>query len=264
MELNLAGTRLYYEEQGSGQPVILLHAHSVDSDMWEPQMKMLSRHYRVIRYDLRGYGRSDLPGRGDTYRHVDDLRALMDALDVERAHIVGLSLGAMVALDLYGAYPERVLSAVCAASGLYADERIWHEDVAASPEREEAQPFDPQMYRAGWMALMLEHSGAGRRRIEAALAEMIDRWSLWQPRYERAKPLIGPPLVPLLRVVPTGLPLLVVIGGRDSEGSRLSSRRLLELIPWAQAARLPEAGHFANLEEPETFNRHLLAFLHQQ
>ena len=111
------------------------------------------------------------------------------------------------------------------------------------------------------MELMLMHSGTGKERIERPLREMVDRWSLWQPQFEGRRPLIGPPLLRMLKQAPQGLPLLVLIGGKDSEGSRNSSRKLLEFMPGAEEAVMPEAGHFSNMEQPEVFSRIVTQFL---
>jgi 3-oxoadipate enol-lactonase len=271
---------IYWEEQGAGEPLVLIHAHSVDSGMWAEQFGALAGHYRVIRYDLRGYGKSSMPERGEDFLHVEDLRRLMSKLGIGKAHLVGLSLGSMVALDMYGRYPERVLSVVCAASGLYAEEKIWHEDVNAAntttadamtgdagalaekaePQDTNADEIDEDSFKQEWLELMLAHSGSGKSRIEKPLRDMIGRWSMWQPRYERRRPLVGPELVPLLREAPASIPLLVVTGGRDSEGSRYSSKKLLELLPQAQEAYLPNAGHFSNMEQPDAFNDMLIRF----
>jgi len=170
---------------------------------------------------------------------------------------------------MYGQYPERVLSAVCASSGLYADDRIWQEDVnrgyedngGESETRRESEITDPGAFLEAWVGLMLKHTGTGKNRIERPLRDMVERWSLWQPQYERKRPLVGPSLLRMLKQAPQGLPLLVVIGGRDSEGSRNSSRRLLEWMPEAREAHMPEAGHFSNMEQPELFNLIVADFL---
>ena len=92
------GTRLYYEAAGAGHPVVLLHGFTFDTTMWDDQFLPLAQHFRVIRYDMRGFGRSDLPG-AESYSHVDDLKALLDHLGISQAHLVGLSKGGAIALD---------------------------------------------------------------------------------------------------------------------------------------------------------------------
>lgn len=110
------GGTLYYDVRGSGPPVVLLHAGDMDLTMWDPQVGTLARSFRVIRFDARGHGRSTAP-RGP-YSTVEDLRSLLDHLGVERAHLVGISMGAGVALNFATTHPERVRSlALVSTSG---------------------------------------------------------------------------------------------------------------------------------------------------
>jgi pimeloyl-ACP methyl ester carboxylesterase len=102
----VAGGTLYYDVRGSGPPVVLLHAGDSDLTMWEPQVLPLAASFRIIRYDARGHGRSTAP-RGP-YSTTEDLRLLLLHLGVERPHLVGISMGAGVALDFAATYPERV------------------------------------------------------------------------------------------------------------------------------------------------------------
>ena len=109
---------LYYEECGEGQPVILIHGHSLDHRMWDGQFADLARDYRVIRYDLRGYGLSSPQTEDFQFTHVEDLVALMDSLHIEKAHVVGLSLGGYIGADMLGWFPERMLSAFLASGNV--------------------------------------------------------------------------------------------------------------------------------------------------
>ncbi len=102
------GTRLYYEVRGSGPPLVLIHGFTLDTRMWDSQFEAFSRHYQTIRYDVRGHGRSADPVSEETYSHSDDLIALLHHLDLERAHVLGQSLGAMIAIDFVLTYPSAV------------------------------------------------------------------------------------------------------------------------------------------------------------
>lgn len=92
------GIRLYYEVAGSGRPLVLIHGMSLDTRMWDDQFEPLAQHYRVVRYDARGFGKSALQ-TGRSYAHTDDLKALLEYLDIEHAFIVGLSMGGGIAID---------------------------------------------------------------------------------------------------------------------------------------------------------------------
>ena len=98
------GTRLYYEMVGSGHPLVLVHGFTLDTRMWDDQFEMFAGRNQVVRYDLRGFGKSALPTT-EPYSHPDDLRALMTHLGIEHAFIIGLSLGGAVAVDFAVTYP---------------------------------------------------------------------------------------------------------------------------------------------------------------
>jgi pimeloyl-ACP methyl ester carboxylesterase len=100
------GGTLFYDVRGSGQPLVLLHAGGRDLTMWDPQAGALARSFRLVRYDARGHGRSTAPG--GPYSTVEDLRLLLDHLGIERASLVGISMGAGVALDFAATHPQRV------------------------------------------------------------------------------------------------------------------------------------------------------------
>jgi len=92
------GTRLYYEVMGFGQPLILIHGYTLDTRMWDDQIAAFAQNYQVIRYLLRGFGKSGLP-TGESYAHLQDLKALLEHLGIDQAHILGLSLGGAIAID---------------------------------------------------------------------------------------------------------------------------------------------------------------------
>jgi pimeloyl-ACP methyl ester carboxylesterase len=108
------GGTLYYETRGSGPAVVLLHAGGLDHTMWDPQVDALARSYRVIRFDVRGHGRST--ARMGPYSMVEDLRRVLDHLGVERAHLVGLSMGGGIAFDFASTYPARTLTLALAST----------------------------------------------------------------------------------------------------------------------------------------------------
>lgn len=109
---------LYYEEAGTGEPLVFIHGHSLDHRMWDEQFLEFAKNYRTIRYDLRGYGISSRQTEDFQFTHAEDLIALMDALHIQKAHIVGLSLGGFVGADMLGCFPERMLSAFLASGNI--------------------------------------------------------------------------------------------------------------------------------------------------
>jgi pimeloyl-ACP methyl ester carboxylesterase len=93
------GTRLYYETAGAGHPLVLIHGYTLDSRMWDDQFETLSKKYRVLRYDLRGFGKSAYPSPDKSYCHTEDLRALLDYLKISKAYVMGLSMGGGIAVE---------------------------------------------------------------------------------------------------------------------------------------------------------------------
>ena len=111
--LPVQGAPLYYEVTGQGQPLLLIHAGVADSRMWDEQFEVFARQYRVVRYDLRGFGQSSFPA--GAFANYADPAALLDFLNIKQAHVIGISFGGKIALDFTLAYPERVLSLVLVA-----------------------------------------------------------------------------------------------------------------------------------------------------
>ncbi|MBM85459.1 MAG: alpha/beta hydrolase, partial [Rhodospirillaceae bacterium] len=118
------GVKLYYDEAGSGTPIIFVHEFAGDHRSWEPQMRHFSRRYRAITYSARGYLPSDVPDEPDAYsqkRACDDIRAVMDGLNIDVAHVIGLSMGGFATLHFGFDYPDRALSLVVGGCGYGAE-----------------------------------------------------------------------------------------------------------------------------------------------
>src|SRR5215207_9827263 len=112
--------KLFYEETGSGIPIVFVHEFAGDYRSYEPQVRCFGRHYRCITFNARGYPPSDVPADAERYsqdRARDDIRCVLDALDIDKAHIVGLSMGGFAALHFGIAYPARARSLVIAGCG---------------------------------------------------------------------------------------------------------------------------------------------------
>jgi 3-oxoadipate enol-lactonase len=253
------GTRLYYERKGNGPAVVLIHGGQMDSRMWDDQFDVLAAKYTAIRYDVRGYGGS---GGGDRpYSDADDLAALLDYLQVKRAHLVGLSLGGRVATDAAVAHPERVSSLVLAGPGLAgfdapnADEvesRMWALIRAArddGPERAaDLWLKDPFMVPA------MEQSRLAPR-LRRMARENAHCW-LKNPVLQRSP---TPPAA--TRLGDIKVPTLLILGSRDVPQIRATVEALEKGIGGSQKVVIKDAGHIVNMERPEAFNEALLTFL---
>ena len=148
--------KLYYEESGSGVPIVFVHEFAGDYRSWETQVRHFSRSYRCIAYNARGYPPSDVPSDGERYsqdRARDDIRAVLDALKIDKAHIVGLSMGGFAALHFGFTYPQRAHSLVVAGCGYGAApnqrQQFADEAEAAARKFEEGMAKAAQAYALG-------------------------------------------------------------------------------------------------------------------
>jgi pimeloyl-ACP methyl ester carboxylesterase len=260
------GVRLHVEEAGNGPPVLFVHEFAGDHRSWEPQMRALSRRYRCIAYAARGYPPSDVPQDAAAYsqaRAAADIVAVLDGLGVERAHVVGLSMGGFAALHLGLRHPERARSLVVAGVGYGAQpekQQSFREEsnviadafasegaaevakrYAVGPARVQLQNKDPRGW-AEFAARLAEHDSTGSaltmRGVQAARPSLYD-------------------LTDELRALE--VPTLLIAGDED-EGCLEPNLMLKRTIPTAGLAVLPKTGHTCNLEEPELFTRLLERF----
>lgn len=255
------GGRIHVEESGSGTPVIFLHGHGFDRRQWQPQVRAFERSHRVIRYDLRGYGRSSQPEEDNPFLHADDLRRLMDALGIRRAHLVGLSLGGFVVTDFIALHPERALSATMAGGDLFdvpGPDEPWTLEAVARRRGEiaalKAAGIAP--FKRRWLEDLVGHGGSGREALRKPLWRMIDEWPAWQPLHVEPRLLLGRSATGRLAAARPSMPVLVVRG--DQEKMDLAVTRLL---PQAEVAVIPDCGHVSNLEQAAAFTATLRRFL---
>jgi 3-oxoadipate enol-lactonase len=248
------GGELILEEAGAGPPVVLIHGFSFDRSMWDPQFQALIQRHQTIRYDLRGFGRSSAPVSGQG--HVEDLLVLLDAFMIDRAHLVGLSLGANIALATAAFHPDRVRSVVLASPGLpgYAWTTPRPPDEAAAVARRAGIATAKEWWLGHEVFRSTERYPAARAR----LADMVGRW----PAHQWTDGPAAPPLPPLTGCLGTlSVPVLVMNGALDVPGYREIASVLHRELPGAARQEFPDAGHLLNLEQPERFNRRLLRFL---
>ncbi len=262
------GVKLYYEEVGSGIPIVFVHEFAGDYRSYESQIRYFGQKYRCIAYNARGYPPSDVPKDGESYsqaRARDDIRAVLDALKIDKAHIVGLSMGGFATLHFGISYPERARSLVVAGCGY-----------GAAPEKrvqfaEEAEAVAKQFEQQG-MAKAAERYALGPTRVQfqnkdpRGWKEFSDQ--LKQHSTEGAALTMRglqkrrPSLFDLVDQMKTIMaPTLVITGDEDwpcLEPGLLMKRT----IPTAALVVMPNAGHTINLEDPAAFNQHLADFFH--
>lgn len=251
------GTRLYYEMAGAGDAVVFLHGFTLDTRMWDDQFARFAEHYHVIRYDLRGFGQSAAP-TGAPYAHFDDLKALLDALGIEQARLVGLSKGGGVALDFALAFPSYVRSLVLidtvlggfswSAEGSARDEAVW----------QQARAGGIPAAKASWLAHPLFVPALRQPEVAARLDRIIDDYSGWHFVNANPEHSLKPPAATRLHEL--HVPVLAIVGEYDTPDFRAITEIIGQQAPQAQALVIPGVGHMANMEAPELVNAAMLEF----
>lgn len=254
------GTRIRYDSWGDGPDLIFLHAAIADRSMWEPQIGFLADRYRCTATDLRGFG--DTPIGEQAYSRRDDLAAVMDAVGVDSATLIGCSVGAGIALDFAIERPDRVDGLVLVGvspAGFHHDDAIVQtiedqvDEAIAAGAHDEAARLEVRL----WVD--------GPRRDEGAapqwLRDKVTQWCLamyavddWGDSLQ-----LGPPAASRLHEVQ--LPTLVIVGREDTEEILAGSRATARGIDSAELVELPGAAHLPNLEVGDRFNAALSAFL---
>jgi pimeloyl-ACP methyl ester carboxylesterase len=263
------GVKLHYEEAGRGTPIVFVHEFAGDLRSWEPQFSHFSRRYRCIAYNARGYPPSDVPESFERYsqeRARDDVRAVMDALAIERAFVVGLSMGGFATLHFGMKYSPRALGLVSAGCG-YGAEPAKREEFQRSsrdnarqilergmehfaatyghgPSRLQLREKDPRGF-ARYIRQLAEHSALGS--ANTMLGYQARRPSLYDVKAE---------------ISGITAPLLVVAGDED-DPTLEPGLMIKRVLPKAGLAVLPRSGHALNLEDAALFNRIVEDFFHQ-
>ena len=257
-------TKLAYEQAGTGEAVVLLHAGVADQRMWDEQFLALARHYRVLRYDRRGFGQSSPVA--DPFAHHADLAALLTGLNIEQAHLVGCSAGGEVALDFALVYPARVLSLslVSSSIGGFVPSGEPPQRVLAlfgalqQGDFDQAAELAAQIWLDGPQRSAAQTSPQVRERLQEMARDALPNF------------LLDPTLVQALepsattRLAEVHCPTLVLVGTLDDPLIETMAEHLLADIPAARKVVMSDTAHFPNLENPNEFNRNLLDFLAQQ
>ena len=238
--LDRHGVKIHYEVHGDGPPLILTHGYSSTSAMWREQIAPLSKHHRLILWDMRGHGQSDYPDDPNAYSEaltVTDIAALLDALGADRAIVGGLSLGGYMSLAFYRAHPERVrgLLIIDTGPGFKKDEarEAWNKRAFDTAERLEREGLDV-LKSASRERSMVQHRDA--RGLALAARGMLT---------QRDARVIES--LPTIKV-----PTLIVVGADDTP-FLAASDYMAAKIPGARKVVIPNAGHAVNIDQPKAF-----------
>lgn len=256
---------IYYEELGKGEPVIFIHDHSLSHCMWDEQFFEFSLRFRAIRYDLRGYGDSSSQIEYVQFTHAEDLISLMDALSIDKAHIIGLGFGGSVAADMLAGYPERVSSAVLVSGNLRNVPGPSQPIPAAGTSKRDLKvtkqkDTDKDKLRQKRLNELLKTAGSKREEIREFLTLMIEQWDVWQAFHKEARVLGGLDTIETLKEKRPSVPVLVVEG--KAKGNTYSDKpEILNYLPAGKIVLLNDCGQLLNMEQPEAFNRAVLDFI---
>jgi pimeloyl-ACP methyl ester carboxylesterase len=255
---NVNGTNLYFEVAGEGHPIVLIGGGgSLDRRMWDHQFKAFAKHYRVVRYDPRGIGKSEIPER--PFSHSQDLYNVLGFLNVEKTYLVGLSFGGTVAVDFALEHPEKVDALILVGSGLSDFNQAAMQSISGLSllAKEKGDMAAIKMIVEDPSYIGAENMAA-RSRAQQILSENAHIFRsnfphvrLWQP--------IEPPAGQ--RLLEIRAPTLVMAGEKDYPAIQEIADRLEAGIVGAKKVVMIRAGHMMNLEKPEEFNRVVLDFL---
>lgn len=265
--INADGAKLYFEESGQGHPLIFMHEFASDIRGWEAQIRHFSQAYRCVAYNARGYSPSDVPRDATLYGwecSVDDFAAVMRGLAIDRAHVIGLSMGGYTALQAGLRYPEKISAIVAAAVGagsLPSQRETWIKETSILS----------RIFTAQSMHAIAERLARGPARIQL---KHKDRKS-WEKFVERLREhsahgmsntmarcqALRPSLHSLRdRLSGIQIPVLLAVGDEDTQCLE-TNLMLKSVLPNAALWACPNTGHAINLEEPASFNAQIESFL---
>lgn len=258
---DVRGGRLYYESNGLGETIVLVHGNAGDNRHWDFQFAALADDYRVIRYDVRGFGKSSLPVEGEPYSDYEDLAMLLDQLDVRTAHVVGWSMGSGIVVDFALAYPGRTTSLISVGPWVFG----------YSSPTEQAMMMD--MFKVGaalaggglgaavdaWMKL--PHFAAAI--IDPAVGEqyrqIADCYTFWAFSHLSPQRMLDPSAAG--RTSEIKAPTLILTAEHDTPACLEIADLLDESISDSRKIIMEGTGHLLHMEKPEEFNQHLIDFV---
>jgi pimeloyl-ACP methyl ester carboxylesterase len=247
-KINRDGVDIYYEAHGSGPTLLLTHGYSSTSAMWQGQIEALSRHHKLVLWDMRGHGQSDYPEDPAAYSEaltVADIAALLDEVGADTAIVGGLSLGGYMSLAFYRAYPQRVraLLIIDTGPGFKKDDarETWNKRARETGDRFEREGLEVLKSASPERSSVSHRNASGLARAARGMLTQRDARVI--------------ELLPDIQV-----PSLVVVGADDAP-FLAASDYMAAKIPGARKAVIAAAGHAVNIDQPQAFIEAVLPFL---
>jgi 3-oxoadipate enol-lactonase len=257
------GARIYFELEGSGPPLTLIHAGVANLRQWDPQLPAFAERHTVIRYDTRGFGRTTT--ENVAFSNRADLIAVLDHLEIERTHLLGTSRGGSIAVDATLEFPERIRSLCVVAGGVGGYEApstpeesaVWEEMM----RREEAKDWDYLIEAE--TAVWVDGPGQPPDRVAPALRRTVHDWIADSYRDHGDEEPEPQPLDPPAsgRLSEITVPALIIVGTYDSTSTVQASRYLADGIADARLELFDGVAHMVNLEQPDRFTDVVLDFV---
>jgi pimeloyl-ACP methyl ester carboxylesterase len=251
--VELSDAKIAYQTFGHGEPVVMIHGFTLDMRMWDDQIDAFAKSFQTVRYDLRGFGKSTTPN-GEPYIHADDLAALLDHLRIERAHVMGLSLGGGIALDFACLHPDRLndLVLVDSAMGGYP----WTTSFNVKRDAN-----DLVGYKRNWLAHGLFAPALKNPNVASRLRQMIDDYSGWHWLNTDSDRFPPPSVFERLEGITART--LAVLGEWDLQDFHGIADAISTRMPNARKVVIAGAGHMSNMEQPDAFNQVVMNFLRE-
>lgn len=255
--LQLKGGAIYYETMGEGVPVVFLHGGFGDRRMWNDQFAEFAKNYFVVRYDERGFGKSAKPT--DKYSPVSDLEMLLDHLKIDKAHLIGNSLGGYLAIDFAIQKPSRVRSITIVAAGPSGVEPSKEDTERMMAVFKAAKDEGLNKATTMWIQNPMIAVTSSLPKTAPLLQTMIeDNASIFEMRFWPFEQT-DPPAVKRLNEIK--VPALIVIGDKDSPGVQSAAEAAATGIAGAKKVIMKDADHLPQMDNPEEFNRIVKEFL---
>jgi 3-oxoadipate enol-lactonase len=250
-------TELHYSIAGKGTPIVLVHGFALDSRMWDDQVPELAAHYSVIRYDMRGFGKSGM--RDEPYSHAEDMKGLIDRLGLGRVALMGLSLGGGAALNFAIAYPDAVRALIVVDPSLGGFR--WSAETTRPQQEVQATARERGVdaAREQWLEHPLFAQVMANTRSATLVRAMVSDYSGWHWKNRDPGRPFKPPAIQRLGDI--HVPTLIIVGELDTPDFQAIAETLERGIPGATKVTVPGVGHLANLEAPDRFNEIVMEFL---
>lgn len=261
------GTNLYYEVAGEGEPILFVHGNFGDCRHWEHQFKPLSKKYKVIRYDVRGYGKSANPKSDEEYYDTDDIKALLEFLGIEKGHICGLSMGSGIVVDFALTYPDKCISLIPIGPWAGGFGTEGYKTAAGDTLNKIFYKVIQQLNEKGtkaatdywWTGTKFVKSSVRSQKSMNELLKMgyeYDYWGFKNPNKRR-----GAQPVAISRLNEIKLPTLIVTSEYDLIPCIEIAETMKRDIKGSKLITIKDAGHCMNMDKPKEFNKVLTTFI---